>query len=222
MGAGKPKTIFLLLTCFVLSTMTVGIVHAQGTCTMTSGSGPHTSICITADKTTYGTGEKVLVQLTINNVDALQYSNQGWAACALGIFETEKLQPNLAYTLDSPYDCGIVVEIVPVQMNPLYHHIAGQAVTASAAVGGRITLQIPDNAASGVYSVGLLSVNATGPVIPLIVAPNGTVIPIFTLAPFVQITVTATPVPEAPSGLWLLLPALLGGFFVLKRRKMDS
>jgi hypothetical protein len=95
---------------------------------------------------------------------------------------------------------GITVEIVPVPSpGPLFPTVEGTVPVN----GGTIALTLPNNAAPGHYDVGVL------------VTENGA----FTLDPIVGITVTKpTPVPESPSVLGLLLPALLAGVYVLRRK----
>jgi hypothetical protein len=73
--------------------------------------------------------------------------------------------------------------------------------------GGTVALTLPASITPGHYDVGVLVVEGMT----------------FTLDPFVGIAVTnPTPVPETPSVLGLLLPALLVGTYVSRKKKRTN
>lgn len=95
---------------------------------------------------------------------------------------------------------SITVEIVPASGGSVFHPTVSGTVSLS---GGTVALTLPNGTTPGNYDAGILVVEGMT----------------FTLDPFVGITVTNPTVPESPSVLGLLLPALLVGVYVLRRKK---
>lgn len=96
---------------------------------------------------------------------------------------------------------SISVEIVPVYGGSVFVPTVAGTVSLS---GGAVGLTLPHSITAGSYDVGVLVVEED----------------VFTLDPVVGITVTnPTPVPETPSVLGLLLPALLVGVYVFKKKE---
>ena len=99
---------------------------------------------------------------------------------------------------------SITVEIVPVSGGSVFVPTVMGNVSVS---GGTVALTLPASITPGHYDVGVLVVEGMT----------------FTLDPFVGIAVTnPTPVPETPSVLGLLLPALLVGIYVSRKKKRTN
>ncbi len=97
---------------------------------------------------------------------------------------------------------GLTVEIVPVPMSSGLFPVAAGTLSVS---GGTLALTLPNSTTPGHYDVGVVA------------EEGGT----FTLDPAVGVTVTKlTPVPETPSALGLLLPAMLAVIIVLRKNRL--
>ena len=95
---------------------------------------------------------------------------------------------------------NISVEIVPVYGGSVFVPTVAGTVPVS---GGTLTLTLPNSITAGHYDVGVLVFQGDA----------------FTLNPVDGITVTnPTPVPESSSVLGLLIPALLVGIYVSRKR----
>lgn len=106
-----------------------------------------------------------------------------------------------------PSISSVFVEIVPVPF-PSCGYLcptASGTVQFNGGIEGTVSLRLPDNTTAGRYDVGLLSGGY----------------PQFSLYQDAEVGITVTgqaPVPESSSVLGLLLPALLVGIYVSKRR----
>jgi len=189
---GKPGRIFFL-ACFVVAGIMTGMVQAQ-----TNGCNPYTAgnssgypdLCIFADKTTLGAGQKFTLTLESSNNLVFGSTSENYPVLVIPYSSICSATYVSGDCLDTAIQLGVIT--LTTQDN-----VGGTLISSKA-------FSLPSSLKPGNYLLLVMyrELSAYYPSVPLI------------------ITVTnQTPVSEIPSTLFLLLPVFLAVIFALGRRE---